>query len=85
VSRGATAAVLRLLQRGLRSADAVSTTPVGRQLHPEDLQTLLMLLQRLTAESTASTTAGVRFCSVADLSCRCTYICGMDDSSEMVP
>ena len=60
VSRGAIAAVLRLLERGLRSADAVSTTPVGRQLHPEDLQTLLLLLQRLTADTAAGAAAGVR-------------------------
>ena len=60
VSRGAIAAVLRLLRRGLRSADAVSATPVGRQLHPEDLHTLLTLLQRLTADGAAGGTAGVR-------------------------
>ena len=52
--------MLRLLQRGLRSADAVSVTPTGRQLHPEDLQTLLMLLQRLTGDSGAGGAAGVR-------------------------
>jgi hypothetical protein len=60
VRRGATAAVLRLLQRGLRSADAVSATPTGRQLHPEDLKTLLELLQSLTGDAGAIGTAGVR-------------------------
>ena len=60
VRRGATAAVLRLLQRGLRSADAVSATPTGRQLHPEDLKTLLELLQSLTGDAGAGASAEVR-------------------------
>ena len=60
VRRGATMAVLQLLQRGLQSPDAVCATPTGRQLHPDDLKTLLELLQSLTGDAGAGANAGVR-------------------------
>lgn len=52
---GALPAVLQHVLRGVRSPQAVSEAPTGRQLHPEDLQTLLLVLRRLTGAAAADT------------------------------
>ena len=53
VQCGAIPAVLQHVQRGVRSPQAVSEAPTGRQLHPEDLQTLLLVLRSLTSTAAA--------------------------------
>ena len=55
---GAIPAVLQHVYAGV-GPGAVSTAPSGRQLHPDDLETLLLVLQSLTTTAASMSTPQV--------------------------